>query len=126
MPAAHARAFLRSLAFLAIALALVPAYVACFGLGQRARHAVARLWCRFTCVILGVTLRAEGRPFRACPTLYVANHISCIDILALGTVVDARFIAKAEVASWPLFGQLALLTRTFFRPPTSTPGTRPA
>ena len=119
MPAAHARAFLRSLAFLAIALALVPAYVACFGLGQRARHAVARLWCRFT-------LRAEGRPFRTCHTLYDANHISCIDILALGTVVDARFIAKAEVASWPLFGQLALLTRTFFRPPTSTPGTRPA
>lgn len=114
MPSAHARALLRSLAFLALTLALVPAYVACFGLGQRAQHAVARLWCRVTCVILGVTLRVEGRPFQACPTLYVANHVSYIDILALGTVVDARFIAKVEVASWPLFGQLALLTRTFF------------
>ena len=47
-------------------------------------------------------------------TLYIANHVSWFDILCLGSVLDARFIAKKEVASMGIFGFLAKLSNTFF------------
>tara|TARA_Y100001936_G_scaffold254084_1_gene324613 strand:+ start:30501 stop:31112 length:612 start_codon:yes stop_codon:yes gene_type:complete len=37
-----------------------------------------------------------------------------MDITVLGSLLDASFIAKAEVAKWPLFGQLAKLDGTVF------------
>src|SRR5262249_36728657 len=35
------------------------------------------------------------------------NHISYIDIMALGALGDFRFVAKSEVRSWPLIGLIA-------------------
>jgi 1-acyl-sn-glycerol-3-phosphate acyltransferase len=48
--------------------------------------------------------------------LYLANHVSYFDIPALGGLVDAAFVAKSEVATWPLFGWCARLTGTVFIP----------
>ncbi len=47
-------------------------------------------------------------------TLYIANHVSWFDILCLGSVLNARFIAKKEVAAMGIFGFLAKLSNTFF------------
>ena len=47
-------------------------------------------------------------------TLYIANHVSWFDILCLGSILNARFIAKKEVASMGIFGFLAKLSNTFF------------
>jgi 1-acyl-sn-glycerol-3-phosphate acyltransferase len=44
----------------------------------------------------------------------VANHTSYLDILALGGIARVSFVAKSEVASWPLFGTFARLQRTVF------------
>jgi 1-acyl-sn-glycerol-3-phosphate acyltransferase len=49
-----------------------------------------------------------------CPTLFVANHVSYLDVPILGMFLDGTFIAKAKVAQWPLFGLLGRLTRTLF------------
>ena len=46
--------------------------------------------------------------------LFAANHISYLDITVLGSLLDASFIAKTEVAGWPLFGWLARLQRSVF------------
>jgi 1-acyl-sn-glycerol-3-phosphate acyltransferase len=46
--------------------------------------------------------------------LFVANHVSYIDIAVLGSLIAGSFIAKAEVARWPLFGWLAKLQRSVF------------
>lgn len=54
----------------------------------------------------------EGRPLRG-DVLFVSNHESWLDILALGGV-GTSFVAKAEVARWPLIGWLAGLNRTIF------------
>ena len=51
---------------------------------------------------------------RATPTLFVCNHTSYLDIIALGAVVPGCFVAKAEVRSWPVFGFLSTLQRTVF------------
>jgi 1-acyl-sn-glycerol-3-phosphate acyltransferase len=48
------------------------------------------------------------------PILFVANHCSYSDITVLGSVIAGSFIAKAEVAGWPLFGYLAKLQNTVF------------
>lgn len=53
---------------------------------------------------------ANNRP----SVLFVSNHSSYLDIIVLGSVLEACFISKSEVASWPLFGLLAKLNHTVF------------
>ena len=46
--------------------------------------------------------------------LYVSNHVSYLDVFVLGVKVPASFIAKADVAGWPVFGSLAKYQNTLF------------
>ncbi|MDQ1362983.1 MAG: lyso-ornithine lipid O-acyltransferase [Pseudomonadota bacterium] len=48
------------------------------------------------------------------PTLFVANHISWFDIPATGSILLIHFLAKDEIASWPVIGWLAHKTGTLF------------
>lgn len=59
----------------------------------------------------GLRVRIEGRPVRG-RVLYAANHVTWLDILALGGAVPASFVAKDEVEGWPLVGWLAGLNQT--------------
>jgi 1-acyl-sn-glycerol-3-phosphate acyltransferase len=68
-------------------------------------------WC---CRILGLKIRRIGRPAAVRPVLFAANHVSYIDITVLGALIPGSFVAKTEVARWPLFGQLAKLQRSVF------------
>lgn len=45
---------------------------------------------------------------------YISNHLSWIDILALGGASGTAFIAKAEIESAPVVGWLAGLNRTVY------------
>ena len=69
---------------------------------------------RICCRILGLKLDVYGRPSKKRPTLFVCNHSSYLDIEVLGSLIGGCFVAKAEVAGWPLFGWLARLQRTVF------------
>lgn len=64
--------------------------------------------------LLGIEVVCEGQMSTDCPTLFVCNHTSYIDIFVLGSVLPGPFAAKLEVASWPVFGQLAKLQNTLF------------
>lgn len=68
-------------------------------------------WC---CRILGFEVRAIGSPTTRRPALFVCNHVSYADITILGSIIAGSFVAKTEVARWPLFGWLAKLQRTVF------------
>jgi 1-acyl-sn-glycerol-3-phosphate acyltransferase len=63
--------------------------------------------------LLGLRVRVEGRPVTG-NALYAANHISWLDIPALGGTVHARFIAKSEIAGWSLIGWLAKIGGSVF------------
>ena len=63
--------------------------------------------------IAGARVTKIGVPLRR-DVFYVANHLSWIDILALGGASGTAFIAKAELASAPLVGWLAGLNRTVY------------
>jgi len=114
------RGLWRSCLFLGVTVLLVPPYL--FGQAFRPAlaRAVARLWGRASCRIAGLVVRRYGRPAEDRPTLYVANHVSYLDIPIIAAAVDAIFVAKREVASWPLFGFIARIGRTIFieREPT--------
>jgi 1-acyl-sn-glycerol-3-phosphate acyltransferase len=76
-----------------------------------------RVWVRRYLALLGwmLGLRTQdrGRPAGA-PALLVGNHISWLDILALGGRTEVSFIAKAEIADWPLVGFLARVAGCVF------------
>ena len=56
-----------------------------------------------------LTPREDGRR-----VIYVANHSSWLDVLVLGKVLPAFFIAKQEVRHWPVIGYLTFLGRTIY------------
>ncbi len=58
---------------------------------------------------IGHQLIIRGQLSTVKPTLFVANHSSYVDILVLGTFIPARFVAKQEVAKWPVIGWLSTL-----------------
>lgn len=64
--------------------------------------------------ISGVRVVLYGNVSRHAPTLFVANHASYFDIVALGSVLPAAFIARHDMEEWPVFGWIAKLTATIF------------
>ena len=95
------------------AVLLVPSVVTRFLTG-RASRSVVSLWHRGCCRLLGLKIEALGRPAMAKPVLFVANHVSYLDILIIGGQLKAHFIAKSEVRQWPAIGLLADLAGTIF------------
>lgn len=80
---------------------------------SRRRDAIRLSWFRGLGRLLGLRLAACGRSAPS-PVLVVANHISWLDIVVLGCQAPMTFVAKAEVASWPLLGFLARRSGTLF------------
>lgn len=70
-------------------------------------------WQQELCHLLDLTIIVQGTPSQA-GTLLVANHISWLDIPALGGQTPISFLSKAEVAHWPLIGRLAKAGGTLF------------
>jgi len=61
-----------------------------------------------------VRIRVTGERLRQHPLLIVANHASWLDISVITALAPVVFVAKREVADWPLFGLLARLQRSVF------------
>lgn len=61
-----------------------------------------------------IQVTVRGRPPAGVPTLVLSNHVSWIDIPVLGSLLPLSFIAKAEVAEWPIIGFYARLQRCIF------------
>ncbi|WP_426687758.1 lysophospholipid acyltransferase family protein [Rhodanobacter ginsengiterrae] len=76
-------------------------------------HRMIRLWSVTLLRIFGMRARRFGEPQRD-PVLFVANHTSWIDITMLHSQRAACFVAKAEIAGWPLVGWLAASGGTIF------------
>ncbi len=64
--------------------------------------------------IFSMRVNVEGEMSQQKPTLYLSNHISYLDIFVLGAKLPAYFIAKSEVANWPILGTLAKMQNTLF------------
>lgn len=80
---------------------------------QSLRDKVQIAWFRCFLVTLGVRVSRRGQWSPNAP-LWVANHISWLDIVVLGAQAPLTFIAKQDVAGWPIFGFLASRTGSLF------------
>jgi len=76
-------------------------------------HRLVRWWSTGLMRIFGLRAVRVGQPL-ADPVLFVANHTSWIDIEMLHSQRAACFVAKAEIAGWPLVGWLAASGGTIF------------
>ena len=63
--------------------------------------------------IAGLRIRTTGTRLRR-DVLFVSNHVSWLDILALGGAARSAFVAKAEVGTTPLVGWLADQNATLY------------
>lgn len=108
---AHLRSAARSLAFgWMLATAAAEGFRA--GSDPVARARWLQRSCRRALRVLGVRVRASGRPRPG--TLIVANHLGYLDVLVLGAAAPVVFVAKREVRSWPVFGWFARQAGTRF------------
>jgi 1-acyl-sn-glycerol-3-phosphate acyltransferase len=74
----------------------------------------ARIYHRVLCALIGIRVQVVGAPARGGRVLFLSNHTSWLDILVLGGVLEACFVAKAEVGQWPVVRTIARLGRTVF------------
>ena len=81
----------------------------------RGKKWLARIYWAGICRILGVERRVIGRAASGGrPILFACNHTSWLDVPVLGGTLEACFVAKAEVGTWPVVRTIARLGRTVF------------
>lgn len=77
------------------------------------RGTMVGLWARNAARILHVNIIVQGTP-PASPFFLVSNHLSYLDVLLYQTQMPCVFVAKSEVAHWPVIGWLARAIGTLF------------
>ncbi|MDN3562876.1 lysophospholipid acyltransferase family protein [Paeniroseomonas aquatica] len=107
------RAIRRIVTVLAWTLLAIPIQALLLLLPGRPKVVFARVYHAVLCWLIGLRVQVVGQP-AAGPTLFVSNHSSWLDVLVLGGVIEACFVAKAEVGTWPLVRTVARLGRTVF------------
>jgi 1-acyl-sn-glycerol-3-phosphate acyltransferase len=75
------------------------------GLDRAAWAATYRLWGRALMGLFGARVVVRGAPPEP-PFVLTANHLSYVDVLALCSIQPGVFIAKSEIASWPVLGPM--------------------
>ena len=105
------RLFLRVAAMAAGLLVCVPLHYL-WKLGGR-RSPWPRRFLGFAGRRAGLRVRVEGRPLQG-HVLFVSNHVTWLDILAMGGATGAAFVSRDDVERWPLVGWIAGLNDTIY------------
>ncbi|HEY2212693.1 MAG TPA: lysophospholipid acyltransferase family protein [Bradyrhizobium sp.] len=108
------RVILIALAFLALTLVLLPFQLIGIAFDLRLQRTIPHLYHRILCALIGVRIREVGARSTASPALILSNHVSWLDICVISALAPVVFVAKSEIAGWPVFGWLARLQRTIF------------
>jgi 1-acyl-sn-glycerol-3-phosphate acyltransferase len=108
------RAFLSIGAITIVTLVLLPFQWLAVRMNWPMRRRIPTFYHGIVCRILAVRITTVGRWTDERPLLIVANHTSWLDISVITAVAPVVFVAKGEVATWPIFGLLARLQRSVF------------
>jgi len=95
-------------------LILVPLQILSMKTGIWPETFILKIWHRIIVRALGMRIHVKGTLSNQRPLLVASNHISWTDIMVLGSMVDVKFIARADMEGWPLIGMLSKLQRTVF------------
>ncbi|MBI3444141.1 MAG: 1-acyl-sn-glycerol-3-phosphate acyltransferase [Magnetospirillum sp.] len=108
-------AILRFAVFVLWTVLLLGPFLAVRLLSRRMVPAYTRFYWRVVLGIIGYRVEVRGEPLiDGSPVLFVPNHASYLDIIVLGSLLPAYFVAKSEVAGWAGFGFLARISHTVF------------
>ncbi|MEZ5813806.1 MAG: lysophospholipid acyltransferase family protein [Alphaproteobacteria bacterium] len=81
----------------------------------RYAYILPHLWHKGVCAIFRIRVQKTGKIYTNSQVLYMSNHLSYLDIPAIASVLCfGSFVAKKDVASWPVFGFLSTLQQTAF------------
>jgi 1-acyl-sn-glycerol-3-phosphate acyltransferase len=100
--------------FLLATIVLIPWQESAVWFKLKRRKTFPNRYHRFLCRLFGIRVTVIGRPIQSRGVLMLANHTSYFDILVFSAAARVSFVAKHEVAQWPLFGTLARLQETVF------------
>jgi lyso-ornithine lipid O-acyltransferase len=111
-------AFFSLWAFFFALVATVHLWISILGLPYRWKI-VSRLNRNFTLLlrlILGikVTVAGDEGQLERGGYVIIANHVSYVDGIVLGSIFPILFVSKREVKSWPIVGQWNVLCGTIF------------
>lgn len=82
---------------------------------SRHQSPVVRAWYSYCTWLSGVKVTVVNRrSLSRKQKIILSNHTSYLDILILGAYFDCFFVAKMDIAGWPVFGFLAKIGGTLF------------
>jgi 1-acyl-sn-glycerol-3-phosphate acyltransferase len=108
------RAVVILIVFLASTLLLIPWQAFLLRFNFKSRKTFPSTFNRYLCRLFGIRITVFGKPIQDRGVLMVGNHTSYFDILVLSSLAQISFVAKSEVAGWPIFGILAKLQQAVF------------
>jgi 1-acyl-sn-glycerol-3-phosphate acyltransferase len=111
---APVRSFVRLALYVGWILVMIPVQAMALLLSARLAERVPLLVHRVVIWLLDAKVTVKGEQVKDGAVLFVSNHASYADISIIGAHIRGCFVAKAEVAKWPLFGICAKLSRTVF------------
>ncbi len=106
---------LKLISVILISLLLIPAQymVLLFAKGKTA-YIIPAIWHGFLCRIFELKFEITDHPSHRDQVFFVGNHLSHFDIFILGSILPASFVAKEDLARWPIVGFLCRLQQTAF------------
>lgn len=114
------RAVWKGILFLLLSLGFYLTWLVVFPLllpfrqaARRWRGFIFRTWAVTMLRLLGAKLTVRGTPPRP-PFFLVSNHLSYVDVIVLAAQLDCVFVAKSDIAHWPLFGLFSRSFNTIF------------
>lgn len=116
----YARLIVRAIALSALTVAVYAVLLCGLAFIRRSSPRKARWqalmlhrWAQIAAFILGLKIDAS-RNAPAAPFLLVSNHLSYVDIVVFASRLECLFVAKKDVASWPIIGSLCRNFGTVF------------
>ena len=105
-----------------ITLVLIPFQWVSVRLKLPARRSIPVFYHGIVHALLGVRIKVIGKRMHEHPLLIVSNHVSWLDISVITALAPVVFVAKREVATWPLFAcSPAATLRVCRSPPPQDP-----
>jgi 1-acyl-sn-glycerol-3-phosphate acyltransferase len=111
---APVRSFVRLSLYVAWILAMIPVQAVTLLFRLKLAERLPLFVHRVVIRLIDAKVIVKGEQCKDGAVLFVSNHASYADISILGAHIRGCFVAKAEVATWPLFGICAKLSRTVF------------
>lgn len=81
---------------------------------DKGSYYVPQLWHRGIACIVRLKVEIDGVAPSSAQTIFVSNHLSYLDIFAIGSHLRASFVAKEDIAHWPVIGFLCTVQQTAF------------